>query len=417
MADGTVTTAAAWLKEVYTPVRVLQVMYQNNPALALIPKDESFTGADLKQPVIYANPAGQATDFATAQAVAQGSASVPFTIKRKFMYGYATVSRELMKATKDDKGAFLRYTRPEFEGCINRVKRALALYMYRTGTGSLATIGSVVNSGGVAVITLANSRDAKNFEQNDSLQFSTTDGGGTTRTQTSNRITKVDRALGKLTLNVAYDAGWSNNPLTAGDYIYYAGAALNVAVNGFQAWLPGSDVTATPFLGVDRTPDPVRLAGVAGTNQDYSGLSIEEALMNLATDIADLGDGDPDYCFITPVAFNNLAKELGSKVRYTEAVTEREGVKFSFKGIALNGPRGSEIKIIADYNVPTGRAFMVELETWKLHSLGPMPEWVDDDGMSFLRLATSDSFEARFAGYGEIGCDAPGHNGQAKISA
>src|SRR5208282_2080895 len=98
MSDATLTTANAYLKEVYTPVNALEVMYHENPFFAEVPKDETFTGIDVKQPVIYANPAGQAADFATAQAVAAGSSAVAFVLKRHSHYAYATIQRELLLA-------------------------------------------------------------------------------------------------------------------------------------------------------------------------------------------------------------------------------------------------------------------------------------------------------------------------------
>lgn len=418
MADATLTTANAYLKEVYTPVNALEVMYHENPFFAEVPKDETFTGIDVKQPVIYGNPSGQSSDFATAQAVAAGSDSVAFTIKRHPHYAYATIQRELLLAAGDDKGAFLRATKPEFMGAMNRAKRALSLYLYRSGTGSLATVGSVSNTPGAnATIVLGNARDVKNFEVGDSLVFSTTDGGGTVRTQAANRIVSVDRMNGTLTLNVPYNTGWSSGNISANDYIYYAGTAAGVSngvINGLQAWLPGGGVTSALFLGVDRTKDTVRLAGVY---EDNSAYPIEEGLLNLATDIIDLGDGSPDRAYITPNAYNMLVKELGSKVRYTEVVTKSGDVEFGFKAIALTSQRGSDIAVMPDYNCPAGYGFCLTMNTWKLRSIKPVPHWITDDGLDILRLSTSDSFEARFASYAELSCEAPGYNGQAKLAA
>ena len=416
MSDATLTTANAYLKEVYTAVNALEVMYHENPFFAEVPKDETFTGIDVKQPVIYANPAGQAADFATAQSVAAGSSSVAFTLKRHPHYAYATIQRELLLAAGDDKGAFLRATKPEFMGAMNRAKRALSLYLYRTGTGSIGTVGSVSNVNSVAAIVLSNARDVKNFEVGDRLQFSTTDGGGTVRSQV-NAITHIDRIGGVLTLNVAFNAGWSNGSITAGDLIYYAAVSAgagNIVLNGLQAWLPGNTVTSSPFLGVDRTQDTVRLAGVY---EDNSAYPIEEGLLNLATDIIDLGDGSPDRAYITPNAYNMLVKELGSKVRYTEVVTKSGGVEFGFKAIALTSQRGADIAVIPDYNCPAGYGFVLTMSAWKLRSIKPVPHWITDDNLDMLRLATADSFEARFASYSELCCEAPGYNGQCKLAA
>ena len=61
------TTFAAALKQHYTTDMVENMVYKDNPLLALIPKYEQFGGENLKLPIKYGIPQGRSATFATAQ--------------------------------------------------------------------------------------------------------------------------------------------------------------------------------------------------------------------------------------------------------------------------------------------------------------------------------------------------------------
>ena len=60
----------------------------------------------------------------------------------------------------------------------------------------------------------------------------------------------------------------------------------------------------------------------------------------------------------------------------------------------IHGPRGP-IKVIPDQNCPNNVAFMLQLDVWKLYSLGKSPKILDSDGLKFLRESTADAVEVR----------------------
>jgi len=86
-----------------------------------------------------------------------------------------------------------------------------------------------------------------------------------------------------------------------------------------------------------------------------------------------------------------------------------------FKGINIQGA-GSNFTIIADRNCPPYACYLLSLEDFALYSLKAMPHVVDDDGVSFLRQTSNDAFEFRLAGYGQLGCKAPGRSTFVKLS-
>jgi len=72
--------------------------------------------------------------------------------------------------------------------------------------------------------------------------------------------------------------------------------------------------------------------------------------------------------------FSDLEKALGSKVQYIDVKANAE---VGFRGIQINGPRGP-IRCIPDQNCPSDRAFMLQMDVWKLYSLGKAPKMSRD---------------------------------------
>ena len=75
----------------------------------------------------------------------------------------------------------------------------------------------------------------------------------------------------------------------------------------------------------------------------------------------------------------------------------------------VNGPKGP-VKVIPDQNCPSATAFLLQMNTWKLYSLGKAVRVIDTDGLSMLRQASADGVECRYGFYGNVGCRGPGFN-------
>lgn len=399
------TTFAAALKQHYVDFTVKNLVYKNNPLHALIRKDEKFGGLNMPLPLIYGNPQGRSATFSNALAQKTNSQIKAFTLTRVSDYSLANIQNEVLEASQGDSDAFMRAATTEIDGAIQACMRSLAGAEYRNGTGS---IGQISSSATVASTTLllANINDIVNFEVGMTIAASATDGGA--NRAGSAVITAINRSLGTITTS---GSNWSAQitGLATGDYLMVAGD-LNAKISGLDAWLPMPGVlTSSPFFGVDRTLDSVRLAGF---NKDYSGVPIEEALVDLAAGIG-LQGGLPDKCFMSFSNYANLEKALGSKVIY-QTVKDGEGV-VGFEGIKVHGPKGP-ITVIPDLNCPSDRMYMLQFDTWALYSLGMAPKLLKSDGMEFLRVSSADAVEVRVGYYAQMGCVAPGWNGVGKLS-
>ena len=364
---------------------------------------EKFGGKNLPIPIIYGNPQGRSATFATAKSNKTNSQLKDFVLTRNSDYSLASIDNETLEASVGNANAFLEAATVEIDGAIQSATRSLAISLYGTGSGSL---GQVTTGGTGTTITLTNVNDVTNFEVGMELVFSTADGGGSVKSG-SITVTGVDRDTGILTVD-AQSAIAGGTGTATNDFIFVEGD-YDAKVKGLRAWLPDSTPSATAFFGVDRTADATRLGGI---RYDGSAEPIEEALVGAAARVAREG-GRPTHCFMSYSKFSDLEKALGSKVQYVDI---RANAEIGFRGIVINGPRGP-IRVIPDQNCPSKRAFMLQMDVWKVYSLGKAPRILDTDGMKMLRESSADALEVRVGYYAQLGCRAPGWNANVKLEA
>lgn len=381
------------------------MVYKDNPFLALVPKYTKFGGKNLPIPIIYGNPQGRSATFATAQANKTPSKITDFVLTRDQDYALASIDNETMMASQGDANAFMEAATTEIDGAIQAATRSLAVALFRDGSGA---IGRAANSSfTLTTITLTNPDEITNFEVGMEIQLSSAATSASLRNSgASIAITSVDRSNGVIGFAAAV-----NSVITAAaqnDYINVEGD-IEQKVKGLDAWIPSSSPSSTAFFGVDRSVDPTRLAGI---RYDGSALPIEEALIETASRIGREG-GSPSHCFMSFDQYSNLEKALGSKVQYVDL---RANAEIAFRGIMVNGPKGM-IRVIPDQNCLPATAFMLQLDMWKIYSLGDAPMILDSDGNKMLREANADAVEVRIGYYAQLGCRAPGWSGRGTLAS
>jgi hypothetical protein len=159
------------------------------------------------------------------------------------------------------------------------------------------------------------------------------------------------------------------------------------------------------FWGVDRSTDATRLGGV---RFDGSSESIEEALIDGAALVAREG-GQPDMCFMSFASYAALEKALGAKVQYVDV--KHDEADIAFAGIRIHAPYGP-ITVIPDRNCPSQTAYLLQMDTLKLRSLGKAPHVLTYglEGLEGLRVGNADALEIRIGYYANLICNAPGWN-------
>lgn len=401
------TSMNAALKELYDGQVVENLVYADNPYLAMVPKKTDFGGKYKPIPIITGVSQGRSATFANAQSNQTPVQIESFFLTRVSDYSLATIDNQTMLASQTDKMSFLEGAKLVIDGAIRSATNSLAGALFRSGTGSIGKISSI----STGVIVLTNSQDVTQFEVNMTLQADATDGGATPRAALG-YIIAVNRGSSPTVTVSATAGGAAGTPASwaANDFLLVQGD-LNAKVSGLPAWLP-SDKTglATTFFGVDRSPDVTRLSGVY---YDGSTQSIEEALIDGSSLLAREG-GKPGVAIMSFASYSALEKSLGAKVQYIDA---KGPANIAFRGIMINGAN-SMIKCFPDRSCQGQVAWLLQMDTWCLESLGDAPMILKyGDGLEMLRVSNADAGEVRVGYYAQLRTNAPGWNAQISLSA
>lgn len=399
----------AALKELYDGQVIENLVYADNPFLAMVPKSTDFGGKYKPVPIITGVSQGRSTIFTNAQGNQSPVQIESFLLTRTQDYSIATIDNQTMLASKTDKMAFLEGAKVMIDGAIRSCTNSLASALFRAGTGSIGQVSGSVASG---VITLTDPTSVVQFEVNMVLQANATDGGATPRSALG-YVIAVDRTGGTVTVSATGLGGSAGSPASwaANDYLLVQGD-LNGKIKGLAAWLPTTApaISTDNFFGVNRGVDPVRLAGVrySGTSQ-----SIEEALIDASSLVAREG-GKPKFCVTNYASYAALEKALGAKIQY---ITEKGPAEIAFRGILVNGAN-TQIEVFPDRNCPQQTAYLLDMTSWKLECLGDAPQILRyGDGLEMLRVYNADAAEVRVGYYSQLRTNAPGWNATVSLSA
>jgi hypothetical protein len=409
------TTFEAALKVHYTDARIKNLVYKNNPLLAMLPKMESFGGKNLPIPIQFGVPQSRSATFTDALNQKSGTAALvsgtapgssskfdDFVLTRVKDYCIASIDNETMEASIGNPNAFMEAASNEINSALLACTRSLAGAIYRDGSGNLGQVSAIavgVPVVGQNTVTLVNADDIVNFEVGQTVI-----GGlaGAAPLVGPDLIIAVDRTAGSFVV----DPNGATPMLGASTTFVYAQGDYNLKVSGLGAWIPDAAPAATPFFSVDRSVDTTRLGGVR-LDASVGPMGARECLHKAAALLAREG-GRPTHCFISYTDYSTLLQEMAGDVSYAEIEAYERG-DISFASARLHTPTGT-INVIPDLNCPQGNVYLLQMDTWKLYSLGGSPKILQSDGMRFLREATSDGVEVRCGYYAQLGCNAPGWN-------
>ncbi len=401
MAAFDQTAAAPILKTRYPTKKILAMSYKKDPFFGMVPKFTEFGGDQKNFVPKIGRPQGGSASFTTAQANKQGSTYKKFAVTRVEDFFTASIKGQTVKATKGDANALVEAITSEMDGAIEGCAESAAISLWHNGGGARGRILSTSTLAS-ATITLDTIADIVNFEIGMWLGAATTDGTSGSAMSGHVQISAIDRDLGTIT---TAGGNWSTqiSALTTTSYLFREGD-FGAMMSGVPAWCPASAPAATAFFGVDRTADVTRLGGIRYSG---SGGPIDEVLIEAAAR-ATREHATPDACFMNNLDYSPLLKLLGTKAIRTSA-DARDDVPVSYRGVEIESNAGP-IKVIPTPFVKKGTAFMLQMDTWELASIGDVPQILDLDGSKFLRESGADAYEIRVGYYAQLGCYAPGWN-------
>ena len=406
-----------FLKSRFPQRKIENLVEYGKPFLEAVKKSDELTGDVTYIPVQVDSPQGIGSTLDVANTSATSASStvgggsvygVRFAVPRTRYYGVLTLEAETMLAMRNDEGAFFKARERNVTEIMEQLGQRLEQSLWSAGTG---TIGTIVAQESGSTFTLEYPADSINFHLGMRIQIYS-DEAGTARTGGPYTVTKVNEDTGVITTSAAVDA----SVLSSGsrDFVARVGDAASTAVmlKGVPAWIPPTAETSGTFMGVDRT---LAVQKLQGHRQSWLG-SIEETLKKLDAKMRRVSPTKPKTCWLSYSNFNRLDLELSARGYRKEA----EKGEFGRTELMMTTPGGGVIVKAAPY-VPETGAWLLNMDSWKLCTLGPAPHLVQDDGNTALRLAASttanggDGIEIRWRYFAQLVCTMPYSNGYAAI--
>ncbi len=432
------TTNFGTLKELYSDDAWVMktLILNNNPALAIIEKDETPLGIGGKYftiPVLAAGGGGRSANFGIAQTSQSAPLTPEFQVTKVNNYSLFTITGEFLRASAESVGAFMPGMETNVKAAFAVLGNDLAHDLFGDGSGMRGTYGLGAGSISTGVITLDNAQQAMFFQPGMILvSYSVS---GLTPTQSTSAalgyVIAVDTAAGTVTVS-ATASGPAGNPTswsTAFPYLAVSGDVNFVAnglssanmlkMAGFAAWIPASAPGGSDsFFNVNRSVLPSTLAGYRFVG---SSESIQDALIDAVNQLNAQATpaGTPDFIFINPVSYQALVKQLTSQGVYQMVKAKiNEDVSISFKSLVL--PTGTgEINILQDRNCPPQGAFIITSKTWKLRSLGKLTQFLTWPGaydQIGIPVPGQDAVQCQLVSYNNLTCNAPAANAYVSLA-
>lgn len=406
------------------------LVFNKNRFLSMVDKDETemgLGGLNFPIPVLYDVGGGGSANLGTAQTYQTAPATASFLLTTVNVYRVGSIQNQFLRASAQNIGAFMPAAKMNVKSLYMGAANDIAFQMFSDGSGVRGTYGLGAGSISNGVITLDNLGMVYQFSVNMALNaFSIS---GQTATQSTGAalgyIIAVDTGAGTITVSATQQgaAGTPSNWSSSFPYLGRAGDTLfssnglnsanMLCIAGLGAWIPSvAPGGADSFFTQNRSVSPTKLAGLRFQG---SSESIQDCLIDATNQLAAQSSeaGDPDVIFINPVSYQTLVKNLTGLGQYQMIRAKvNEEVEISFKALVLPTANG-EISIVQDRNCPSQTAYILTMKTWKLRSLGKVPQFLTFPGFYDqlgFPIPGADAVEIRVGGYLNLSCNAPGAN-------
>jgi hypothetical protein len=411
------------------------LVYNKNRFLSMVDKDETemgLGGLNFPIPVLYDVGGGGSASLGTAQTYQTAPATASFLLTTVNVYRVGSIQNQFLRASAQNIGAFMPAAKMNVKSLYMGAANDIAYQMFSDGSGTRGTYGLGAGSIAAGVITLDNLGQVYQFSVNMALNSYSISGSTATQSTGANLgyVVAVDTGAGTVTVSQTQQGapgtpvGWS----TAFPYLSRAGdtnfatnglnSANMLCIAGLGAWIPSvAPASSDSFFTQNRSVSPTKLAGLrfAGSSE-----SIQDCLIDATNQLAAQSSeaGDPDVIFINPVSYQTLVKNLTGQGQYQMIRAKvNEEVEISFNAFVLPTANG-EISIIQDRNCPGQTAYILTMKTWKLRSLGKIPQFLTFPGfydMLGFPIPGQDAVEIRVGGYLNLSCNAPGANAVVQL--
>lgn len=399
---------ASLMKERF--MTVSNALFEKTPLYALLEKDESAGGTDMKYPIETQTTQGIAADFPTSISSQSAGANYAWLMTLRTLYSTAEVNATTWRRAMGSENSFVDMLADTSMKAMRGHQLELGGAIFRDSTGVRGQASGTIS--GAGVVTLANPDDIYNFYKDMTLQANTVYGGNSPLAQ-AGFIVAIDYNSGKFTLSEtmrgvpAQPSGWS-----AASLYFNRLGTLNKMLSGLQDWIPVTAPISTDplFYGVPRWEDS-KLYGVY--QQGAAGRDNTSAFIQLAGKIASLG-GTPRIGCVNYKSWNAIKDTFQGTIPY-ESVDTAAGI--SFRSLVLETD-GGKVNIVADPRCIPKTGWLLDPSTIEFISDGAPTGVLRYPGRQepyFVR-PDNDNIQLRIGGDENFIVKIPGYNGRASLT-
>lgn len=354
-------------------------------------KKQDFVGSQIEFPVENSYSGGVAAGSLPTAGTANPNKCI---LTSKKVYAVVVVDRESMKAARSDEGSFVRFTAYPVKKATESFNRNLARMFYGDESGALAFGDGATNVSGAGsagcpfVVTLGSESVMENIEINDLLNYDAE--------ATDLLVQDVDVSAKTIDL-VGTSAGLTSlsgsGPVPTNKAVYMQ----NSKDNEMQGLLGAVDAQSGTLYNI-----------TIGRRwkaylKDASSAALSTDLMNdVVLNVKKQSGESPKMIVTSYKQYIALLNLLEDQKRYDlPARDKRFKASVSFSGIEFMSADGA-IPVFPDRFCPDEKMYFLNDDKIEYRLRPGGFEWFDEDGTVFLRQAASDSYEARYGGYGQL---------------
>lgn len=356
-------------------------------------------------PVQYAMGSSVSTDFATAQAISQGTTAGNSAARTRWEITPTTIeataqwTRDALLGSRGEEEV-LDLMQLELDAKIAKIRQRIAHYAYESGYGRIGTMSAV----GTSQITFASGSVLNRIEVGDWLNASST-ATGALRYATAARVTGINTTTNVCTMSADISGGsytWG-----ATDTVFFSGDHTDSTITnlvGLNGWVPTTAPTSALF-GVTRTGIPA----LGGYRQDFTGLDHATGLIRGAQTLYKYGS-KPSVCYLSAEDYGTLTCDKEAVKLVAMPLGQYE---IGFDAFPLNSPAGL-IKILPDAMMEQGTCWMGPFDDKKFAPIllysdnGDLVNIDNIDGSEVGRVYNAAAYEMRIFFRGAMAIGAPG---------
>lgn len=402
VSDQSISATANALKAIYSPDELMFKLSRHHALWNDIKKSDTFEGDSIVHMVQHGFNQGIGTSMLDAETNMSTDLDARFTVTRKKIYAAGKIEREVILATRSNKGSVVRQLKRSLDSCLFNLERTLNFMVWGDGGGAYA----VITSTATPALTISNLQGMHWLEKDMMVHYSADRGAtgtatvlqnggaeGAVATGLTNTILSVNRRTGVVTMSAAID-----NDVAAGQFIFRKGTKAGMPY-GVRAWVPQTDaLAAATFAGQDRSLDTERLGGL----RYLDPAATYAETIRLACAYASNIGGEFSTIYMNPIDVAKLQESERSDVVHD---SKRGELDIGFDVVKFRTPIGT-LDLLDDSGCPEGWAFICDPSVFEFKHLGKVFGFFEEDGL-LQRIAGYDGYGFRGGTYGNLVCHDP----------